>query len=108
MTIMIQSGDENFQALLSEYAAPIEDDGFSETVLRMASDRETRLKLLKFGFLATGCFFGGMIAATQLKSMLRFAADVTLPHQPLWTLLIAVIFAFVVWATLDNKDAGFL
>lgn len=106
MTIMIQHDDENYEALLSDYINPAEDDGFSDALITLVENRDARLARLKFGFLGAGFFIGGAIAATQFPAVVTLLASQSFSEQPIWGLTAAVIFAFVVWATLDSKKAG--
>lgn len=108
MTMMIQPDNDNFEALLSDYISSADDDGFLEAVITLAKNREARLARIKFGFLGAGFFTGGAIAATQFPALVKLLSGVSMPAQPISSLAIAVIFAFVVWVTLDSKKASLL
>lgn len=70
--------DNMFNALLSDYAAPIGDDGFSEGVL--ASLPTTQISNpSKAKFVSIAAVVGGGIAALQLPSLWRYISNLKLP-----------------------------
>ena len=115
MTAMMTSPkDENFQALLADYMAEPEDAGFSENIIKTIQTQPRRhidsdqLARLRTGFLMGGCFMGGVIAATQIKSGWSLLTGIVLPSGPVWLLALFTLFIFAVWVSLDNRDAGTL
>lgn len=107
MTIMITQPDDNeFEALLQDYSAPVEDDGFADSFAQNIQAYEARLMRLRFMFLAVACTLGGVIAGTQFKSFMKLLGTYNIQAWSLWGLASFMVFAFVVWATLDNRDAG--
>ncbi len=109
MTIMNSPKDNAFEDMLKAYAAPVDDDGFTDALLGAIAARQKRLQRLKFLFLASGCFLGGVMAAAQFQSALMLMNTVSLPNftiDPLWAVVAALISGFIAWMTLDNKAAG--
>lgn len=113
MSIMITPPqNEDFQALLAEYMREPEDIEFTDAVMiavrRQAAleARQGKVKRLRIGALLGSCFMGGVMAASQLKSVLALSGDITLPQGPLMLIPLFVLFGFVVWMTLDNKMTG--
>lgn len=109
MTMMNSPEDSVFKDMLSGYAAPIDDAGFTDNLLAVIDAKKARLHRMKFLFLASGCFLGGVLAATQFKSALGLLRQISLPEvtiAPIWLLAAALISAFIAWMTLDNKPSG--
>ena len=107
MTMMIPTPDDTeFEALLADYAAPLEDDGFMDKLAQNTQAYDARLMRLRFMCLAFACTLGGVIAGTQFKSLMNLLANYNIQAGSLWGLAAFLVFAFVVWATLDNRDAG--
>lgn len=107
MTMMMNTPDDSdYQALLQDYVAPLEDDGFSDVLLKQISDQQkqaARLKLILVGF---ACSLGGVIAGTQVKAFLTLMSENVSMGSSVWVITMIAVFAFVVWATLDNREAG--
>lgn len=106
MTIMTHPEDDSFKALLEDYAAPLEDNGFTNHVMKAVQQKQRHMQRVKFAFLAAGSFTGGIIAAGQMPRVWTFIANISLPANPLALAGLAALFAFIVWATLDNKAQG--
>lgn len=106
MTIMTRPEDEIYQDLLMDYMSPAADDGFSEAVMASIASRQKHLQRLRFMFLAIGSFVGGIIAATQINTVLALIAKAKLPTDVMTVATFAALFAFIVWATLDSKAEG--
>ena len=70
--------DKMFAELLSDYAEPAEDNGFSQFVLASLPrpQSQQRLKSLLVGGAGA---LGAAIAATQLKGLLSFTKGLTIP-----------------------------
>lgn len=103
MNNMPQPEDDNFKTLLTDYIEPVPDDGFSEVVLKSIGDQHTRLRQMKFMVLAAGSFIGGIIAATQMPAVWRLLGTLKIPTEPTELTAIGTVFAFIVWATIDNR-----
>lgn len=103
---MTEPEDESFKALLKDYSAPLSDDGFTDSFLLTLHRRHMRLQRIKFTFLAAGSFTGGIIAAAQMPKFWGLIAGISLPADPVSIGAFAVLFAFIVWATLDSKAGG--
>lgn len=107
MTMMTPIPDDtDYEALLTDYAAPLEDDGFSDRLAAQIHAVETRLMRLRFICLAVACTLGGLIAGTQFKALVELLTAYNLQAGSLWGVAALMVFAFVVWATLDNREAG--
>ena len=70
--------DKMFAELLSDYAKPAEDNGFSQFVLASMPRPQSQQRLKS---LMVGCAgaLGATIAATQLNGLLGFVEALTLP-----------------------------
>jgi len=80
--MMMQNPDDNlFADMLSDYAAPVADDGFSDTVLNAIETEARKVERIRRFSIYGACFIGGLIAASQLPAFL----------------------GFVLWAALDRK-----
>lgn len=69
--------DNMFNALLSDYAAPLDDDGFSDALMANLPTRQTHP--LKAKFISTAAILGGAYAALQLPTLWRYISGLTLP-----------------------------
>ena len=58
--------DDNFEALLSDFAADTVDDGFSDTVLREITSHQSKRTRQKKLSLYAAMFLGGIITGAQL------------------------------------------
>ena len=103
MTLMTEPENDSFKALLKDYSAPVDDDGFTDSFLASLGQRQIRLQRIKFIFLAAGFFTGGIIAAAQMPKVWSLIANIHLPASPVPIAAFAALFAFIVWATLDSK-----
>jgi len=112
--MMMQNPDDNlFQDLLSNYAAPVADDGFSTSVLKTAQAQTRRVERIRRFSIYGACFVGGLIAASQFPALIAMTAKVklaapTIPDTgtiPLsqWSWAGLILFGFVLWAALDRK-----
>ena len=112
--MMMQTPDDNlFQDLLSDYAAPVADDGFTQSVIAQI-DRDTiKTERLRRGLIYSACFIGGTIAATQFPALIKILAGLmptlsspaplpsVLPISQ-WAFLTMMLLGFVLWAALDR------
>ena len=78
--------DKQFENLLSDYAAPVDDDGFSARVMAQLPDEQnsahntTEISAqLRRTFIGGGAIVGGAIAATQVPALARLLGKVKLP-----------------------------
>lgn len=78
--------DDMFTALLSEYSAPIQDNGFSANMMAMIASQDTQAtvnaikhKTIKAMIIGSSAVIGGAYAALQIPSLLRIIRDVSLP-----------------------------
>jgi len=110
--MMMQNPDDNlFKNLLSDYAAPLEDDGFTQAVMRSANISARHVDNFRRAMIGGACFIGGVIAATQLPALMGLIGkvDVALPAASTdllisqWALAGIVLLGFVLWAALDRK-----
>lgn len=112
--MMMQNPNDNlFQDLLSDYAAPVADDGFSESVLQAARANTRKVERIRRISIYGACFIGGTIAASQFPALLAMARKVTLPTPAIpeagtlpvsqWSVIGLVLLGFVLWAALDRK-----
>ena len=109
-----KSDDTDFAALLSNYAAPAADDGFSQAVLtsidiaalQAAQTRQTKLRLYS---LYGAAFLGGAVASLQLPSLMGLLGRVSfmnaeataMPHIVPAGIILSLGLAL--WALLDSK-----
>jgi len=115
MMMMTQPDDNVFQDVLSDYAAPVADDGFTQSIMRGIDAESQRTQNLRRGLIYGACFVGGMIAATQLPGLMTLIGglDVALPPVPAssplpisqWTFVGVTLLGFVLWAALDRKTS---
>lgn len=113
--MMMQNPDDNlFQDLLSDYAAPVADDGFSHAVLQTIEAQTRKVERIRKVSIYSACFAGGIIAATQIPMLVSLAAkiNISLPNLPeagalpvsQWSVIGGVtLLGFVLWAALDRK-----
>ena len=71
--------DNMFNALLSDYAAPIGDDGFSESVLANLPTTQNS-NPSKAKFVSIAAFIGGGFAALQIPSLWQYISSLKLPN----------------------------
>jgi len=119
---MMMSEPENnlFKELLSDYAAPVADNGFTDALMQEIQLRQQKRERLRRSLLGTAFFVGGIIAATQVPNLVNLLAQyspslpelktgelmTTAKTSPLWSLLGVTVFGFVLWSLLDNRDAS--
>ena len=112
--MMQEPYDTRFTELLSEYAAPIADDGFSEAVLKAAAIEARRIKRMRRAAIYGGSFVGGIIAASQIPMLVSMVSKVNvripaIPEVaslpvPQWSAIGGlVLLGFVLWAVLDRQ-----
>ena len=112
--MMMQNPDDNlFKDLLSDYAAPVAEDGFSESVLKAIDLEARKVERIRRVSIYGACFVGGAIAASQFPALIAMAAKFklavpTLPQiesfpLPYWSLAGLVVLGFVLWAAVDRK-----
>ena len=112
--MMMQNPDDNlFQDLLADYAAPVEDDGFTQNLLENIQAEAKRVERIRRVSIYGACFAGGVIAAAQLPALATMAGNIKLAMPavpdagglPVSTLSLAglVFLGFVLWAALDRQ-----
>jgi len=112
--MMMQNPDDNlFKDLLSDYAAPVTEDGFSDTVLKSIDVEARKVERIRRFSIYGSCFVGGIIAASQFPALVNMTAKIqlatpTIPDTgsiPLsqWSWAGIVLLGFVLWAALDRK-----
>ncbi|PHS41969.1 MAG: hypothetical protein COA91_00915 [Robiginitomaculum sp.] len=81
--MMVDNTENNeFRELLSDYAAPIEDDGFSQHVLTQApSPRNTGA--IKRTMIGTAALIAAIVSVPQLASLKHFISGIKLPEVSL-------------------------
>lgn len=70
--------DKMFQDLLSDYAAPVDDNGFGARVMEGLPKRTPP----KAYFVGAGAIAGGAIAARQLPALWNYIGGLKLPSVP--------------------------
>ena len=116
---MMQNPNDNlFQDLLSDYAAPVEEDGFSEAVLKSIDAEGRKIERIRRFSIYGACFIGGLIAASQFPALLNMMAKLklALPVIPetssiplsQWSWAGIVLLGFVLWAALDRKASDII
>ncbi|RZV43814.1 MAG: hypothetical protein EX271_03115 [Acidimicrobiales bacterium] len=73
--------EKMFKDLLSDYAQPAKDNGFSEFVLATLPQPQSHKRLKSFMVGGAGAL-GGVIALTQLKGLWTYASGVKIPKLP--------------------------
>jgi len=112
--MMMQTPDDNlFQDLLSDYVAPVAEDGFSDAVLKSIDAEARKVERIRRFSIYGACFVGGVIAASQFPALLSMTAKIKLaaPVLPdagalplsLWSWAGIILLGFVLWAALDRK-----
>jgi len=106
-------GDNLFKDLLSDYAAPVAEDGFSDSMLKSIEAKARKVERIRRVSIYGACFIGGAIAASQFPALIAIAAKIklaapTIPDTgsiPLsqWSWAGLVLLGFVLWAALDRK-----
>lgn len=112
--MMMQNPDDKlFKDLLSDYAAPVAEDGFSDSVLKTIEAETRKVERIRRFSICGASFVGGVIAASQFPALITLAAKikVTVPSMldanalPLsyWSLAGIILLGFVLWAVIDRK-----
>lgn len=110
--MMMQNPDDNvFKDLLGDYAAPVADDGFTQTVMQVIDQDRAREERLRHGFIYGACFIGGVIAATQFSGLMGLvktwlSRDLSLAQNlsySSWTIAAIPLVVFTLWCALDQK-----
>ena len=111
--MMQNPGDNLFQDLLSDYAAPVTEDGFSDSVLNAIDTEARKVERIRRFSIYGACFVGGVIAASQFPALMAMTAKIKFaaPAMPdasalplsQWSLAGLVLLGFVLWAALDRK-----
>jgi len=114
--MMMQNSDDFFgdnKDMLSEYAAPVTDNGFSDGVLKSIEAQTRKVERIRRISIYGACFVGGIIAASQLPALVAMTAKIKLaaPSIPVtdsiplsqWSWAGIILLGFVLWAALDRK-----
>ena len=112
--MMMQNSDDNlFTELLSDYVAPVRDDGFSDAVLKAASAEGRKIERVRRFSIYGASFVGGIIAAIQIPMLVSLVSkiNIAVPAIPKasslpisqWSFLCIIVLGFVLWAALDRK-----
>ncbi len=113
--MLMQNDDKQFRGLLTDYAAPSPDDGFTETVMRSIDILEqqtlqVRQMKTRLYSLYGAAFLGGIMASLQLPSLItlfeRFTftlPDLSNISTNLNLISIGLILAIALWIIFDNK-----
>ena len=110
---MQEPQDNLFTELLSDYAAPVRDDGFSDVVLKVAAAEARKIERVRRFSIYGASFIGGLIAASQIPMLVSMISkmNVVVPAIPKasslpisqWSLLGFIVLGFVLWVALDKK-----
>lgn len=112
--MMMQNPDDNlYQDLLSDYATPVEDDGFSMSVLKAAETATRKIERIRRFSIYGACFVGGVIAASQFPALISMTAKMEFAAPAItdmgsillsqWNWAGIILLGFVLWAALDRK-----
>lgn len=112
--MMMQNPDDNlFQDLLSDYAAPVAEDGFSDAVIKSIEAESRKVERIRRFSIYGACFIGGLIAASQIPALVNMTAKIKLAAPALpetgsiplsqWSWAGILLLGFVLWAALDRK-----
>ena len=81
--MMVDDTENNeFRELLSDYAEPVSDDGFSEHVLLQANAPQNTGKI-KTLMVGSAALMAGFIALPQVGKLVQLVSGVTLPEVSL-------------------------
>jgi len=113
--MMMQNPEDNlFRDLLSDYAAPIEDDGFTKSVMRsIEHENPSRSSNLRRGLIFGACVIGGLMAAIQLPGLFRLMGQTFSPDlvslsslgQSSWMLGAITVVGLLLICALDQKTS---
>jgi len=115
--MMMQTPDDNlFKDLLSDYVTPLDDDGFTQSLMAQLDQDAVKTEKLRRGLIYGASFVGGAIAAMQFPAFIKMlsALTPTLPNAaalpsdlPIsqWTFMTIVLLIFVLWAALDRTTS---
>ena len=105
--------DKLFQDMLADYAAPVEDDGFTQNLVENIEAEAKRVERIRRVSIYGACFTGGVIAAAQLPALAAMAGSLklALPAMPdagglpisTFSLAAIIFLGFVLWAALDRQ-----
>jgi len=106
--------DAAFKDMFEDYAAPVEDNGFSNTVLQEIQLREQTAFPWRKTLISFAAFAGGVIAAKQLPALSELSgrAAALTPQTdiislqtfdvPLYTLAgLSILAAFALWSLFE-------
>jgi len=114
--MMMQNPDDNlFKDLLSDYAEPVADEGFSDAVLKTIETETRKVDRIRRVSIYGACFVGGAIAASQLPALMIMGSKLSfalpsigeagaLPFSQ-WSFAGIILLGFVLWAALDRKTS---
>lgn len=112
--MMMQNPEDNlFKDLLSEYVAPIEDDGFTKSVMRSIEYEIPSRTTLRRGLIFGACAIGGLIAAFQLPALFELMGQTISPDlasisnigQSSWMLGGIIVVGLSLICALDQKTS---
>lgn len=115
--MMTNPEDDMFGDLLSDYAAPLPDEGFSARILEDIEAQQRHARRVKRRVLAGAVVLGGAIAASQVPALVRLAKNFTMQSPPqiselpsLTSLpygapIIVGVFIFMLWVIVDNRGS---
>ena len=107
--------DNSYKALLADYVTPVEDDGFSASILKkLQVEKQGSIINWRKTIISLAAFIGGMIAAKQLPALsnlshkaLALKPDISLsppylidPSIYTW-LGLSIVASFALWSLLE-------
>ena len=111
---MMQNPEDNlFKDLLSDYVAPIADDGFTKSVMRSINAENQYESTLRRGLILGACAIGGLMAAIQLPALFKLIGQTFSPDlasisnigQSSWMLGGIVAVGVLLICALDQKTS---
>lgn len=90
--------DQDFASLLRDYAAPVADNGFTAATLTKIDAQSKLRTAVLFG----ASILGGVVALSQMPSVMDMMNSYQLPNMNPLTLTLCGLLGFVAWAALDR------
>jgi len=105
--------DKIFKTLLSDYAAPVEDEGFTQSLMLSIEKSERHAPKWRRGVIAGAWAIGGLIAAIQLPALFDLVGqglspDLTIMRgfeQPSWMMAVIIFIGFLLMCAMDQKTS---